>query len=138
MEVFQVEQFVLVEEIRSLPRKFSKPRKNRIISSSTVPVENIEIDNIDCPYSECVKTFKGSYSFLNHLCVVHHKKELESKIIKLDEGKFKCPQDGCNLDSKNKSLVISHFGIREALKRDQKDHNQGTYGKNHFFTLGGL
>ena len=114
LEVFQVEQFVLVEEIRSLPRKFSKPRKNRIISSLTV--ENIEIDNIDWPYSECVKTFKGRNSFLNHLCVVDHKNELESKIIKLDEGKFKCPQDGCNLelDSKNKCFGFSHFGIRKA------------------------
>ena len=126
LEVFKIEQFVLVEEIRSLPRKLSKPRKNRIVSSSTV--ENIDIDNIDCPYSECVKTYKGKDSFLNHLCLVHHKNELESKIIKLDEGKFKCPQEGCNLDSKNKSLVISHFGIRHnviqtVLAKNFPEHN---------------
>ena len=43
LDVFQIEQFVRieVEEIRSRP---SKPRTNRILSSSTV--ENME--NIDC------------------------------------------------------------------------------------------
>ena len=36
LEIFQIEQFVLVEELRPLPRKLSKPRKKRILSSSTI------------------------------------------------------------------------------------------------------
>ena len=122
LEIFQIEQFVLVEEVRPFPRKLSKPRKSRILSSSTI--ENIidaskttkdsidnENANITCPYTECLKKIKGKKSFLNHLCLVHHKNELESKIIKLG-GKFKCPHDGCNLESTNKSFLISHFGVR--------------------------
>ena len=123
LDVFQIEQFVRieVEEIRSRP---SKPRTNRIPYSSTG--ENMQ--NMDCPYNECVKTFKSKKIFLNHLCVVHHKDELESKIIKMGDGKFKCPHDGCNYDSKNKSSVISHFGIRhnvilQLLAKNFPDHN---------------
>ena len=122
LEIFQIEQFVLVEEVRPIPRKLSKPRKNRILSSSTIEntidssktiIDSIgnENANITCPYTECLKKFKEEKSFLNHLCLVHHKNELESKIIKLG-GKFKCPHNGCNLDSENKSFVISHFGVR--------------------------
>ena len=45
LEIFQIEQFVLVEELRPLPRKLSKPRKKRILSSSTI--ENINLDSMN-------------------------------------------------------------------------------------------
>ena len=49
-------------------------------------------DNIDCPYEDCQKKLKGKSSFLKHLCLIHHRNELESRIIKMKSGKFKCPK----------------------------------------------
>ena len=134
LEIFQIADFVLVEEVKSMPRKLCKQRQRKTLArgledgannidkiqdedevgykegnSSMAQAKN---DNIDCPYKDCHKKLKGKSSFLKHLCLIHHRNELESKIIKMEGGKFKCPQEKCNLDSMNKRFVISHYGIR--------------------------
>ena len=140
LKIFQIEQFVRVDEVRSLPKELSKQRKRRVparekvkgredgtsnfdkiqveveYEDSSKAKDSVDFKNhiIDCPYTGCQKKIKGKRSFLRHLCVIHHKNDLESRIIQLEDGKFKCPQ--CNLDSMIKDFVVSHFGIREALK----------------------
>ena len=137
LEIFQIADFVLVEEVKSMPRKFCKQRKKRTrgLKEGTNNIDKIQnedevlykegnssmaqakYDVIDCPYKDCQKKLKGKSSFLKHLCLIHHKNELESRIIKMKGGKFKCPQDKCNLDSMNKGFVISHYGIRHNVIR---------------------
>ena len=137
LEMFQIEDFVLFEEVKSMPRKLCKPRKRqtpaRGLKDGANNIDQIQDevgykegnasmaeaknDNIDCPYNDCKKKLKGERSFLKHLCLIHHRNELESKIIKMKDGKYKCPQDKCNLDSTNKGFVISHYGIRHNVIR---------------------
>ena len=132
LEIFQLAEFVLVEEVRSLPRKLGKQRKRRTLAQGledrttnfdktqdeveyedgNTSMTKAKYDNIDCPYVGCQKKLKGRNSFLRHLCLIHHRNELESRIIKLESGKFKCPQEKCTLDSLNKGFIISHYGIR--------------------------
>ena len=132
LEIFQIAEFVLVEEVRSLPRKLSKQRKRRTLAQGledkttnfdktqdeveyedgNTSMTKAKNDKIDCPYEGCQKKLKGKNSFLKHLCLIHHRNELESRIIKLESGKFKCPQEKCTLDSMNKGFIISHYGIR--------------------------
>ena len=132
LEIFQIADFVLVEEVKSEPRKLCKQRKRRTrgLEDGANNIDKIQDEdevgykegnssmaqamneNIDCPYKDCQKKLKGKSSFMKHLCLIHHRNELESKIIKMEGGKFKCPQEKCNLDSMNKRFVISHYGIR--------------------------
>ena len=132
LDIFQIADFVIVEEVKSMPRKLCKQRKRRTpalglgLEGGANNIDKVQAeveykegnaslaqnDNIDCPYTDCQKKLKGKSSFLNHLCLIHHRNELESKIMKMEGGKFKCPQENCNLDSMNKRFVISHYGIR--------------------------
>ena len=135
LKIFQIADFVLVEEVKSEPRKLCKQRKRRTrgledgannidkiqdedgFKEGNVSMAQAKNDNIDCPYKDCRKKLKGKSSFLKHLCLIHHRNELESKIIKMKAGKYKCPQDKCNLESMNKGFVISHYGIRHNVIR---------------------
>ena len=112
LEIFQIADFVLVEEVKSMPRKLCKQRKRRTTAQGLEDGANNIDKIIDCPYNDCQKKLKGKRSFLKHLCLIHHRSELESRIIQMKGGKFKCPQEKCNLDSVNKGFVISHYGIR--------------------------
>ena len=137
LEIFQVADFVVIEEVKSMPRKLCKKRKRKTpaqgledgannidkvqdevgYKEANASMAQAKNDNIDCPYEDCQKKLKGKSSFLNHLCLIHHKNELESRIIKIKGSKFKCPQDKCNLESMNKGFVISHYGIRHNVIR---------------------
>ena len=112
LEIFQIADFVLVEEVESLPRKLCKQGKRRTQAQGLEDGANNIHKIIDCPYNDCQKKLKGKRSFLKHLCLIHHRSELESRIIQMKGGKFKCPQEKCNLDSMNRGFVISHYGIR--------------------------
>ena len=134
LEIFQIADFVLVEEVKSMLRKLCKQRQRKTLArgledgannidkiqdedevgykEGNYSMAQAKNDNIDCPYKDCQKKLKGKSSFMKHLCLIHHRNELESRIIKMKGGKFKCPQDKCNLDSMNKGFVISHYGIR--------------------------
>ena len=132
LELFKIDDAVLVEEVRSQPRKLSKQRKKTVKgledgatdtiqdvdkyedNNESKAKDSVEVKNviIVCPYEGCQKKLKGKDSFWKHLCLIHHKKELEQRLVKLDGGKFKCPQNLCQLESNNKGFVISHFGIR--------------------------
>ena len=90
-----------------MPRKLCKPRKRqtpaRGLKDGANNIDQIQDevgykegnasmaeaknDNIDCPYNDCKKKLKGERSFLKHLCLIHHRNELESKIIKMKDGK---------------------------------------------------
>ena len=138
LEIFQVEHLVTFEKVRSLPRTLFKKRKRRIQDRGTVKSldgdtnfdkisevveyedsndrkakDSVAVKNdiIVCPYEGCQRKLKKD-SYLKHLCLIHHREELASKLITLESGKFKCPKDLCNMESKNKSFMISHFGIR--------------------------
>ena len=129
LKLFKIDNVVLGEEVRSQPRKLSKERKKTVkrldeaeaakfdtiqdVDEYEANKERKEKDSvvIDCPYEGCQKKLKKD-SYLKHLCLIHYKEELASKLITLESGNFKCPRDLCNLESSNKSFMISHFGIR--------------------------
>ena len=114
MELFKIDDAVLVKEVRSQPRKLSKQRKKTVKgledgatkfdtiqdvdrykdNNESKAKDSVAIKNviIVCPYEGCKKP-KGKDSFWKHLCLIHHKKELEQRLVKLDGGKFKCPQN---------------------------------------------
>ena len=87
---------------------------------------DLKNDNIDCPYEGCQKKLKGRNNLLKHICLIHQKKELQSKLIQLEGGKYKCPH--CNLESMKKGTMISHYGIRhnviiQFLVKNFPEHN---------------
>ena len=109
LELFKIDDAVLVKEVRSQPRKLSKQRKKTVkgledeaskfdtiqdVDEYEASKERKEKDSvvIDCPYEGCQKKLKKD-SYLKHLCLIHYKEELASKLITLESGKFKCPQD---------------------------------------------